>query len=150
MKRLFVFCVFATAFFACSKDKFKTEPQVEIKSLSPDVVENDGIFTLRADVSDKEGDLKDTVKVVQKWFAVGSNIALVIDTTTYELKNFTFPESSTIEITLRFSYNEQRNDYILVGGVNQDREYSVGLIVQDEAGHKSEYKESKRILLKNI
>lgn len=48
---------------ACSKDKFTTEPQIEIKSMSTDVVPpNSGIrFTI--EFRDKEGDMNDSLFV---------------------------------------------------------------------------------------
>ena len=51
---------------ACNKDKFKTVPQAEVKSLSPNDVVKGGVFKFVAKITDKEGDLKDTVYLVTK------------------------------------------------------------------------------------
>jgi len=150
MKKILLFCVVVAGVLACSKDKFKTEPQVEIKSLSPKEVLNKDIFTLRATVRDQEGDLKDSVKIVMKMFTPGVSVPLDIDTIRYSLGDFTFPNSSTIEVNLLFSYGEFRDGYLPVSLVNSDREFSVGLIVHDKAGNISEYKESEKIVLKKL
>ena len=140
--------MFATAFFACSKDKFKTEPQVEIKSLGPDEVNKGEIITFRAIVRDKEGDLQGNVKLVRKRFT--GNVQISVDTLPYSIANFGFPDKSVIEVTAQFSYGELRDGYIFANLENQDREFSVGIIVEDKAGHESEYKESDKILLKKL
>lgn len=44
---------------SCNKDKFKTEPQIEIKSYNRKVVGNGQQLTIRLRFTDKEGDLAD-------------------------------------------------------------------------------------------
>src|SRR3982751_5744837 len=78
MKRIFVSIVLATSIIACSKDKFKTEPQVDIKSFGPAEVTKGELFTLRAEVTDKEGDVQDSVLLVRKRYNAG--VALPADT----------------------------------------------------------------------
>ncbi len=134
---------------ACSKDKFKTEPQVEINSLSPDEVFNDGIFTLRATVRDKEGDLQDTVLLVSKRFD-DSDVVLTHDTLPFSLVNFGFPDKNQIELEIKFSYGEDRPGYIFQNLETSDRKLALGLIVKDKAGNKSEYVESNKIVLKKF
>jgi len=150
MKKVFVFCFLALALLACDKDKFETVPQVEIKSLSPDVVVNDGFFSLTATIRDKEGDLQDTILLVQKYFVVGAPNHLTVDTSRFSLSDFGFPNTSEIELQANFSYNEIRDRYIYVSGFNTDREYAVGIIAKDKANNRSEYRESSRVLLKKL
>ena len=147
MKRFIIFCALATVIIACSKDKFKTEPQVEIISLSPDEVIKGDVFTLRAIVRDKEGDLKDSVFIVRKVF---TGPLAKVDTLRYTLKAFAFPVKSEIEINAVFSYGELRDGYIFQNLENIDKEFSVGVIVRDTAGHKSPYVESDKIVLKKL
>lgn len=148
MKRLLIVGIAALSLFACNKDKFKTEPQVEIKSLGPSEVRKGDVFTFRAVVNDKEGDLQDSVLLVRKRFA--GNQVLTTDTLRYNISSFAFPDKSVIEVSALFSYGELRDGYIFANLENQDREFAVGIIVRDKAGHRSEYKESEKILLKQL
>ena len=136
------------AVFACSKDKFKTEPQVEIKSLAPSEVRKGELFSLRAIVRDKEGDLQDSVLLVRKRFA--GNTQPTVDTLRDDISNFTFPDKNVIEVTAVFSYGELRDGYIFANLESQDRDFAVGIIVRDKAGHRSEYVESEKIVLKQL
>ncbi len=148
MKKLLPFLIVVMAVFACSKDKFKTEPQVEIKSLAPSEVRKGELFSLRAIVRDKEGDLQDSVLLVRKRFA--GNTQLTVDTLRYDISNFTFPDKNVIEVTAVFSYGELRDGYIFANLESQDRDFAVGIIVRDKAGHRSEYVESEKIVLKQL
>ena len=148
MKKLLVLTVVVLALVACSKDKFKTEPQVEILSLGPSEVNKGEIFTFRAQVRDKEGDLQDSVLLVRKRFA--GNVELTVDTLRYDISSFAFPDKSIIEVSAVFSYGEIRDSYIFANLENQDREFAVGIIVRDKAGNRSEYQESGKILLKQL
>jgi hypothetical protein len=148
MKRLLVFCVVVLALIGCDKDKFKTEPQVEIKSLAPDEVNKGELFTFRAIVRDQEGDLQDSVLLVRKRFSGGTQ--LTVDTLRYYIGNLAFPDKSVIEVSAIFSYGELRDGYIFANLESQDREFALGIIVRDKAGHRSEYQESDKILLKRL
>ena len=134
---------------ACSKDKFKTVPQVEIKSLQPTEVFNDGTFSFQATVRDKEGDLQDTVWLVSKRFDE-NNVVLTADTLPFSLVNFGFPDKTQIELEANFSYGEDRPGYIFQNLETNDRNFALGIIVKDKAGNKSEYAESEKIILKKF
>ena len=64
---LFVLIVLVVIATACNKDKFTTEPQVEVKSITPETVFNGNIINLKAKYTDDEGDL-DSAYVVYKWY----------------------------------------------------------------------------------
>src|SRR3954470_6947082 len=121
MKRLAVLGIVALSLFGCTKDKFKTVPQVEIKSLSPDPVYKGQLFTLSAIVRDKEGDLKDTVLIVRKRF--NNTTLLTVDTLRYSISDFAFPKNNEIEIQAVFSYGEIRDNYIFQNPENADRNF---------------------------
>ena len=147
MKRIIIFCALATVVIACNKDKFKTEPQVEIVSLSPDEVRKGQLITFKAIVRDKEGDTKDSVFIVRKvWTAAIPKV----DTLRYTLKEFGFPYKSEIELNAIFSYGELRDGFIFQNLESSDKEFSVGVIVKDTSGHKSPYVESDKIILKML
>jgi hypothetical protein len=148
MKRILIFCVLATAIAGCKKDKFKTEPQVEIKSFGPAEVQKGEIFAFRATIRDKEGDLQDSVRLARKIYS-GTTL-LTTDTLFFSIKDFGFPDQSTIELQALFSYGEIRDGYIFQNLPSQDRNITIGIIVNDKAGHKSTYVESDKILLKKL
>ncbi len=136
------------AFTACTKDKFKTQPQVEIKSFGPDVIPNKGTFSLRAIVRDKEGDLQDTITFYRKYFN-GSTLVRQDSFLKYNLDNFGFPKHDEIEVQLLFSYGEDRSPtYTLQNTESADRQLAIGIIIKDKAGNRSDYVESKKITLK--
>ena len=149
MKKLLVFCVVAGVILGCSKDKFKTEPQVEIKSIEPDVVQKGQFFTLRAIVRDKEGDIQDSVLLVTKRYA-GDILLGIPDTLRYSIKEFNSPNRTEVEVSAVFSYGELRDGFIFQNLENSDRDFAVGIIVTDNAGHRSPYVESEKILLKKF
>ncbi|HEU4471343.1 MAG TPA: hypothetical protein VFR58_09680 [Flavisolibacter sp.] len=151
MKRILTLSLLAAFFFGCSKDKFETVPQVEINSLEPGEVQNDGFFNLRATVRDKEGDLQDTIIMVRKRYVIGAANALTTDTLKYSIADFGFPDSQEIEIQANFSYAEDRPGFIFINlETIADREFAIGLIAKDKAGNRSEYRESNRIVLKKL
>jgi hypothetical protein len=148
MKRIFVSIVLAALLLACSKDKFKTEPQVEIKSFGPEEVRKGELFTLRVEVTDKEGDVQDSVLLVRKRYNAG--VALPADTLRYTIKDFHAPIKTRIEISAEFSYGELRDNYIFQNPEVKDTEITIGIIVRDRAGNRSNYAESDKILLKKV
>lgn len=148
MKNFFVFCALAVTLIACTKNKFKTQPQIEIKSLSPSQVYKGTIFNFKAIVRDKEGDLKDSVLLVRKRFN-GSNL-LTVDTIRYSLKKFAFPAKPEIEINAQFSYGELRDGTIFENLENTDTNLAIGIVITDQAGHRSDYAESGKIVLKKL
>src|SRR4051812_24108453 len=122
MKRVLIFCVVATVFLGCTKDKFKTEPQVEIKSFGPDEVHKGEFITLRAIARDKEGDLQDSVLLVKKRFA-GTQLLTPVDTIRLSIKDFRSPVNSEIEISAVFSYGEIRDGFMFQNLENTDKNF---------------------------
>ena len=147
MKRIIIFCALATIVIACTKDKFKTEPQVENATLGPDEVRKGQLITFKATVRDKEGDIKDSVFIVRKVFTAG---VPKVDTLRYTLRQFASPYKSEIELNAIFSYGELRDGFIFQNLESIDKEFSVGVIVRDTAGHKSAYVESNKVILKKL
>jgi hypothetical protein len=147
MKRILLVCVIASILTACSKDKFKSQPQVEITSFGPSEVFYGQTITLKATVTDKEGDLQDSVYIVRKRFN-GQNLLTVDTSIRYDLSTLGFPNKQTIEIQAQFSYGETTEGKIYQAAEDVDRNFSVGIIVIDRAGHRSDYVESKPIILR--
>lgn len=147
MKKILLLAVAATVLFACGKDKFKTEPQVEIKSFGPSEVTLGQLFTLRAIVRDKEGDTNDSVLLVRK---LQTNTGIRVDTLRRSVASFGAPENSTIEITAITSYGRLLDNYLYVDAQTADRTIAFGVIVIDKAKHRSAYVESGTIILKKF
>ena len=151
MKRILIVFAVVLGLAACSKDKFKTAPTVTIDSFGPAEVTNGNHFELRATVTDKEGDVQDSIILVRKKY-VGSLVQ--VDSTAknrFSLKDLGAPVKDKIELQIRFVYGRIED-----GAITQDlesdfdREISIGLIVIDNAGHRSDYVESNRITLKKF
>src|SRR6478672_4781638 len=145
MKKISGLLIAALVIFGCGKDKFKTEPTVEIKSFGPPEVNKGELFTLTAQVTDKEGDVQDAVLLVRKRY--NGNTQISLDTLRYNIKDFAAPSKPSIEIDAVFSYGELRDNYIFENLETQDRNITIGMIVVDKAGHRSNYAESDKILL---
>lgn len=148
MKRFLLFIALVTVIIACDKDKFKTEPQVEIIDFGPSEIFIGEAFALRAVIRDKEGDLKDTVYLVRQRYNVGELTPLTTDTIPIAISEFEFPDNPRIEVTANFIYGQFIPGYIFINQESEDRELAFGIIVKDEAGNKSEYLETDRVLLK--
>lgn len=137
---------------ACSKDKFQTTPQIEIKSFQPTDVKNRDIITLKATVTDKEGDLKDTIFIVNKRYNLAGDTLLSADTVNFNLGTLAFPEKDKIDIEIVYTYGYQDQNLTKMYLALQDKErrFAVGLIIKDKAGNRSEYVESDKIVLKPL
>lgn len=148
MKKIFLLLGVITAFAACNKDKFKTEPQVEIKSISPSQVNKGQMLKVAATIRDKEGDLQDSLLVVRKWFSNGT--LLNKDTLRYTLSGMAFPTKTQIEVEVLFAYGELVDGTIYLPLEQVDKEFAAGFIMRDKAGHRSEYVESETVTLKKL
>lgn len=148
MKKILLFLGVITALTACNKDKFKTEPQVEIKSISPNQVNKGQFLKVTATIRDKEGDLQDSLLVVRKWFTGGTLSNK--DTLRYTLGSMGFPSKTQIDVEVIFAYGELVDGTIYLPLEQVDREFAAGFIMRDKAGNKSEYVESKTVTLKKL
>ena len=152
MKKFLLFGLIAAAFASCGKDKFKTVPQVEIKSFGPEEVTKGQLIRLTAAVTDKEGDLQDSVIFYRKVFATsGLMIGAVDSSIRANLGNMGVPKNQEIELRLELIYGETNQNYMTQNGSNAvDRRLTVGVYVKDKEGNRSEYVESDTIVLKRI
>lgn len=137
MKLTPVIAIFSLAVLviACSKDKFQTNPRLEVKDYSTKEIVQGDQLRIRVDYFDKEGDLSDGLIT---YIRVRTNKNPIpnpgvndkIDTITSALP--TFPEKSTGEITLKFDYNY----------LDEDPDHSdtmfFRVMVVDKAGNKSD------------
>jgi hypothetical protein len=152
MKQFLLFLSSVTLLAACSKGKFETVPNVVIKSFGPEMVAKGGVFELVAEITDKEGDLLDSVTLVRKRFT--NNLQVPVrtdDTTRLRIADFANPNSSTIELKITFGYGRQVDGtqlYNIQEAVERGLVYSI--FVSDKAKNKSAVVETKRITLEKF
>ena len=134
--------------FSCGKDKFTTVPQVDVKSIAPGTVNSGDILRLKGKYTDQEGDV-DSVLLIYKWYN-GSSSVLPLDTFRYSLGALQLPDNTReADIIVEFQYNTfNPNGYITLPGVSvRDTTATLGLILVDKAGNRSNYDESDKIRL---
>ena len=137
------------AFSACSKNNSSSTPQVTMKSITPNPVSQGNVITVDAKFTDKAGDL-DSVLVVYKWY---NNATVTFnDTLRFNLAGLNLPLATKLgDIILQFAYGQFLNNYVLLPGspVASDTTATFGLVLIDQAGHRSGYAESGKIRLLN-
>ena len=147
--------VIASIFIAaCNKDKFTTAPQVKAKTVKPGIVIKGQVITFTSSFTDEEGDVQDSVLVVLKRYN-GANLLPPrhIDSFQMKLDPGLIPKARQGDIIVKFGYGETNlpgagNNIINLETV--DREVSFGIIIRDNAGNRSNYAESDKILLKKL
>ncbi len=64
MKTKILFSIAAVIFLAaCGKDKYNTKPTIQLKSVGNKVVSFNGILRVEFEITDKEGDISDTLYI---------------------------------------------------------------------------------------
>ena len=142
---LFLLTLFAVS---CSKDKFTSEPKVEVRSIEPATVFNGNIIRVLARYTDEEGDV-DSVYIVYKWFN-GSNAIRVDTLMRFPTNRLGIPSSlRESDIAVEFEYNTYNQPNMLtLPGVTRDTTAAFGLILIDKTRKRSNYSESNKIRLK--
>ena len=112
-----------------------------------------GGLELVAEVTDKEGDLQDSVLLLRKRFTNGTiPVPTRNDDSTYlDLRDFRFPNKPSIELRILFAYGEQiPGTFFYNIQESVDRGVTYTLIVSDRAKNKSKSVETKMITLKKV
>ena len=145
---LLLILVLTVMAIACNKDKFTTEPIVEVKSISPGIVNNGDVISLKSRYTDDEGDL-DSIYEVYKWY---NGTAIVRnDTFRYPVSILNLPTNlREADMDVVFEYNTNNNpELVPLPGVSlRDTSATFGLVLIDKASHRSNYAESEKIRLK--
>lgn len=131
----------------CGKDKFTTEPQVEVNSITPKTVVNGSILSMKGKFTDQEGDL-DSALIVYKWY--NGSTAVTNDTFRYSFASLGLPNNTKqADISVDFQYNSfNPNGFLTLPGVTlRDTTATLGLILIDKAANRSNYAESEEIRL---
>src|SRR5689334_6851471 len=133
---------------SCNKDKFTTEPQVKVKSISPNTVFQGDILELKGKFTDDEGDI-DSIYIVYKWY--NNTTVTRKDTFRYTTAALNLPTKTREgDIFVQFSYGRLINGFSQLPNspVAKDTTSTLGLLLVDKAGHRSGYSESDKIRLK--
>ena len=145
---VFFVSLFIVAILSCNKDKFTTEPQVNVKSISPNTVLQADNINFKPKFTDDEGDL-DTVLIVYKWY--NNTIETRKDTFRYTVASLNLPLNTRQgDMFVQFSYGRIIAGYSQLPNspVSKDTTSTLGLLLIDKAGHRSGYSESDKIRLK--
>lgn len=152
MKKLLFFAATAFALAACTKDKFETIPQINIDSFGPSEVTKGQVIRLIATVTDKEGDVQDSVVFRRKIYSVTTGNHLTTDSIVNNLKDIGVPSKNKFELQLSLVYGEINEAIgpIQNNGSGVDRHLSIEVYIKDKAGNRSTTVETDKILLKKI
>lgn len=133
---------------ACNKDKFTSEPQVQVTSIQPAVVTTGNVIKLLANYTDQEGDI-DSIYIVYKWYnASGATRADTLQR--FPISRLGLPAAlRKADIQLEFEYNTYNQPgLVTLPGVLRDTTASIGLVLIDKTRKRSNYSESARIRLR--
>ncbi len=143
MKRISLVALIACAVVACSKDKFKTQPQIEIKSYNTKVVAPSQNLVITLHFTDKQGDISNGEFV---FFPVRTNLKPPPpNTTTYDDSVSRpipqFPDNTQGEIQFTLPYS-----YLHISSSENDSLY-LKFTAVDRAGNKSDTIQSDNIVV---
>ena len=150
MKYSLFFATALVAFIiaACNKDKFTTVPQVKAKTIKPGIVFKSQVITFTSSFTDDEGDVQDSVLIVFKRFNSGA--LLTRDTFRLWLDPGQIPQARQGDIIVKFGYGELIAGTYFINLETVDREASFGIVIRDNAGNRSNFAESDKIILKKL
>ncbi|MBL7769807.1 MAG: hypothetical protein JNK20_12565 [Flavipsychrobacter sp.] len=143
IKKLVPLFILLVTFAACSKDKFETRPTIKIKSQSRVVpADNEAIFSVTLEYTDKEGDLSGIRDSSVYYQAVLQNVRSVLGGSNYSADYPSLPEfperrSGEIEIRMErvFYYRPIQNNQ---GGNDSNDTLIFRIAVKDRAGNVSD------------
>jgi hypothetical protein len=99
--------------------------------------------------TDDEGDIQDSVLLVLKRFNSSGGI-FTLDTLRLQMNPDEIPVARQGDINIKFGYGELITGTFFLNLETVDREASFGLIIRDKAGHRSNYVESDKIILRKL
>ncbi len=130
----------------CSKDKYDTRPSLKLKSVSSYDVPNGGIFTIRLEFTDAEGDL-----------SIGDSALIILgtvrqpncrDTTLFKYKLPEIPTTKNASGDIVIRYENSTSNYSNQGyqtynpstciSTNRPDTTSLRFFIKDKAGHTSD------------
>lgn len=147
---LFAITAIIVTVIACNKDKFQTKPTISIKSLNTEFVPLNGNLIITLEVTDKEGDVQDSVIIIKR--RLNRRVVTTLrDTLRYKFPEF--PNTSRTEVIATLDYQtilSAQNPPNIPGTNPPQKELDtliLKLAVRDKAGHTSDTVTSKQIVV---
>lgn len=151
-RKLVPLILIIVAVAACGKDNFNTKPSLKLKNQSRVVpADNEAVFFVNAEYTDKEGDLSGIRDSSIYFQAVLLNVRSVIGGPNYPAAYASLPEfpdkrSGEIELRLdRFAYYKQIQAN--QGGTDANDTIVIRIAIKDKAGNVSDTLTSDPIVL---
>ena len=130
---------------ACSKDKYTTNPKLELKSLNGDAFPRGSDLNFKFTVTDKEGDIQDTMWV-QKISYSCSDIGNFLSY--YQVPDFSSNKNLKVELDINYTYGSLNSSYPIISGCEQrDDSCYFKFWLKDKAGNVSDTVTSPTIKL---
>ncbi len=131
----------AVTVIGCDKDKFQTKPTIRLKSINNEIVPHNGNLVVELEVTDKEGDVQDSVIVI-KTRLNKRVVATLRDTLRFKYP--LFPETPKTQVVVTIDYQNILSAITpptIPGSMPPQRELDtlqVKLAVRDNAGNVSD------------
>jgi len=120
----------------CSKDKYTTKPQLELKSINGEAFPRGSDLSFKFNVTDKEGDIQDTMWVQKISYTCGSDGSFL---SSYLVPDFTSTKNLKVELDVNYSYGSLSGTYPIISGCEQrDDSCYFKFWLKDKAGNVSD------------
>ncbi len=145
-KILMIFCL--TGLIAgCSKNKYTTQPQLSLKSVSRTVVAKGQTLSFNIEFTDKEGDVQDSMWI-QKVSKVCPTSPIANFTINFQVPNFPSTKNLKGNFDINFINNVTGTGYYYITGCgNVPDTCYFRFVLKDLAGHTSDTLVSPNIVL---
>jgi len=141
MKKIFLIAIVVGALIACNKDKFKTQPQIEITSYNTKEVSPGQDMVIQLKFTDKEGDISNgTFIYVPKRLnirPVPPDLEYLVDSSVIP----TFPDQTSGTFEFRLPWN-----FLHKSDIENDSIY-FSFIAVDRGGNRSDTVNSDKIVI---
>ncbi len=133
-----------TVVTACKKDMYTTSPQLNFESVNATAIPRSSFLTFKIQVTDKEGDIQDTLWVEQ--ISLNGCTATLISP--YDVPGFTATKDLKGEFNITYLYGEIGSGYPIVTGCSlADDTCSFRFWMKDKANHVSDTVSSPTVVL---
>jgi hypothetical protein len=141
--RIIAICVLIAS---CSKDKYTTKPQLEFKSVNGEDFPSQSTLNFKFNVTDKEGDIQDTLWVQKiSLLSICSSASWI---GAYQVPDFTSKKNLKVEMDINYCYKCGNSSYPIIDGCEQrDDSCYFKFWLKDKAGNVSDTVTSPAIVL---
>ena len=132
-----------TVLTACKKNNFNTEPTLTLKSVSDKVVPSNGGLNIVFELTDKEGDISDTLfikKIRTNLRPVAPSQDLGRDSLTYPIPEVVNTRKVLLQLDLNYSQ-------LISTSRNEPDSLTIQFWIQDKAKNKSNVFELKEVVV---